>query len=170
MANIWIVSDTCFHDNNVLVSNNRPFDTKEQMDEAIIENWNSVVKPEDTVYHLGDVIFGGSRIRESILPRLNGYKILRMGDQDQGVTKHKWQEYFDEVYNDDILYDGKICFSHEPLDEVTLKKLVNNGIIIGNVHAYTVCEDLSSTEQYNVSLDMRKYTPVNLEEIYKFFS
>lgn len=42
------------------------------MNESIVNNWNSVVKPEDTVYHFGDFSFGNPR---KFIDRLNG-KIL----------------------------------------------------------------------------------------------
>src|SRR5258708_2167190 len=36
----------------------RPFADTKAMDEALIANWNAVVKPGDIVYHLGDFSFG----------------------------------------------------------------------------------------------------------------
>jgi calcineurin-like phosphoesterase family protein len=54
------------------------------MDETLIRNWNSVVRPDDLVYHLGDFAFGlhdGDRVR-SIFIRLMGRKILVLGNHD----------------------------------------------------------------------------------------
>ena len=64
----------------------RPFNSVQEMDEALIGNWNSVVKPTDIVYHLGDFAFGlhnGVRGR-SIFNRLHGRKILILGNHDYG--------------------------------------------------------------------------------------
>lgn len=64
----------------------RPFPYARAMDEALIENWNAVVKPQDLVYHLGDFAFGlddGDRVR-SIFSRLNGRKRLVLGNHDYG--------------------------------------------------------------------------------------
>lgn len=54
MANIWFTSDHHFGHENIVEYAKRPFDSVREMDDALIEAWNSVVKPEDTVYHLGD--------------------------------------------------------------------------------------------------------------------
>ena len=77
MANIWVVSDCHFGHNNVLkfkdddgnLIRGSKFSSIEEMDEHLIERWNSVVKAGDKVYNLGDVYFGqGHRV----LPRLMG--------------------------------------------------------------------------------------------------
>jgi calcineurin-like phosphoesterase family protein len=63
---------------------NRPFSDTREMDEALIRNWNAVVRPYDLVYHLGDFAFGlhdGDRVR-SIFARLMGRKILILGNHD----------------------------------------------------------------------------------------
>ena len=54
---IYFISDTHFYHHRILEYTNRPFDRIEDMNETIIENWNKVVTPKDTVYHLGDVGF-----------------------------------------------------------------------------------------------------------------
>ncbi len=59
--NIWFVSDTHFGHGNVLKYCNRPFSSTLEHDQQLIANWNSVVKENDTVYHLGD--FGLSHPR-----------------------------------------------------------------------------------------------------------
>lgn len=46
-------------------------------DEFLIRSWNSVVSPEDTVYHLGDVAFGSFDTN-----KLNGTKVLVKGNHD----------------------------------------------------------------------------------------
>src|SRR5690606_5323135 len=64
----------------------RPFDSTREMDEFLIRAWNEVVGNEDIVYHLGDFAFGlhdEARVR-SIFARLNGRKILILGNPDYG--------------------------------------------------------------------------------------
>jgi len=64
----------------------RPFNDTGEMDEFLIRAWNDVVGPDDIVHHLGDFAFGlhdGDRVR-SIFERLNGRKILILGNHDYG--------------------------------------------------------------------------------------
>ena len=70
----WVMSDTHFGHKNVITSDSRPFEDVAEMDEALIENWNSVVKPGDTIYHLGDFAFYSEDKVCGILERLN-YRI-----------------------------------------------------------------------------------------------
>lgn len=52
MKDYFFTSDTHFSHKRVLAY--RPFATLQEMDEALVANWNAVVKPGDDVYHLGD--------------------------------------------------------------------------------------------------------------------
>lgn len=63
---------------------NRPFADVREMDEFLIRAWNSIVRPDDTVFHLGDFSMGlhdGDRVR-SIFSRLMGRKVLILGNHD----------------------------------------------------------------------------------------
>ena len=57
---IFFTSDTHFDHKNILRFCNRPWETVEEMNQGLIDNWNSVVGPDDIVFHLGDVSFGGN--------------------------------------------------------------------------------------------------------------
>ena len=54
MSKIWFTSDTHFSSERTLELSKRPFKSVEEMDKILIENWNSVVGQNDTVYHIGD--------------------------------------------------------------------------------------------------------------------
>lgn len=60
----------------------RPFHTKEQMNESMIDHWNSIVKPEDDIIHNGDFCFSGPKRCEAFLERLNGRKHFILGNHD----------------------------------------------------------------------------------------
>ena len=82
--NLWLTSDTHFCHDNIIQYCGRPFANAEFMNEYLIEQWNSVVKPGDIVYHLGDVTLGLNHRNEfpRLVPRLNGSKRLIVGNHD----------------------------------------------------------------------------------------
>lgn len=67
---IYFIADTHFNHDNIIKYCNRPFKNSQEMNEYIIKKWNSVVKKEDTVYHLGDVGFGTTEILKELISRL----------------------------------------------------------------------------------------------------
>lgn len=71
---------------------NRGFSSNEEMNEALIENWNQHIPQKSTVYYLGDFGFGGLKILRSIFDRLNGsQKFLIKGNHDKKqVFKLNW--------------------------------------------------------------------------------
>ena len=79
---IFYISDTHFGNENILKLCDRPFATIEEMNERLIENWNSKVKGADAVYILGDMFFK-CKDTKSILCRLKGKKYLFVGNHDE---------------------------------------------------------------------------------------
>jgi calcineurin-like phosphoesterase family protein len=69
------------------------------MDESLIDQWNSTVNSSDTVYHLGDFVFGGISKWESIIPRLKGKIHLTVGNHDNPNAVKKMAHHFEEVEN-----------------------------------------------------------------------
>lgn len=83
----------------------RPFIDVEQMNEAMIESWNSVVDPDDKVFHLGDFSFLNKEATRAIVQRLHGYKTLILGNHDRGRSRRWWLEAgFDEVSEYPLIY------------------------------------------------------------------
>lgn len=71
---IWFTSDTHFRSERTLQLSKRPFNSVEEMDQTMINNWNKVVSEHDIVFHLGD--FGNYEVSK----RLNGNIILIFGN------------------------------------------------------------------------------------------
>ena len=79
---IFFTSDTHWGHLNILKFCNRPWPTVEEMDEALINNWNSVVGEHDIVFHLGDFAFAPNSKWKEILGRLNGIHYLILGNHE----------------------------------------------------------------------------------------
>ena len=91
---IWVISDTHFNHENILKFTDnegklvRDFTSLEEMNETMVDKWNSVVKPGDKVYHLGDVFFGEQAWFKKMWPRLKGAKRLIVGNHDDIIQDH----------------------------------------------------------------------------------
>lgn len=104
---IYFISDTHFSHNNVIKFCSRPFNNAEEMDEQLIRNWNSIVGPNEEVYHLGDVAFCSGEKVVNILNRLNGKIYLVAGNHDKKNIKNykfckrfEWiKDYYELNYN-----------------------------------------------------------------------
>lgn len=136
----WVISDTHFGHENILdfEGEARPFSSLGEHDRALIDNWNSVVGPEDRVYHLGDAFFKIKNFNK--LKELNGKKILIMGNHD--VYNVDYKEVFEKVYGCLTIHKkiGKIILSHIPVHPSQLdERFVFN--IHGHVHSQTIPDE-----------------------------
>ncbi len=85
----WFISDTHWGHKNIIEYSQRPYASVEEMNEKLIQNWNAVVKPNDEVYHLGDVAFMKfTKFNEEVRPRLEGNIHIIRGNHDQMITKN----------------------------------------------------------------------------------
>ena len=78
----YFTSDTHFFHRNVIEYCSRPFRDVFEMNEALIERWNSVVGVDDEVVHVGDVFMGPSGKWKGVFERLNGRIVLIRGNHD----------------------------------------------------------------------------------------
>lgn len=79
---IWFTSDLHFGHRNIIKFCNRPWETVEEMDKALIENWNSVVGKNDIVFDLGDFAFAPNWRWKEIISQLNGKHYLILGNHE----------------------------------------------------------------------------------------
>ena len=94
---IFFTADTHFGHRNILEYENRPYSCIEEMDEALICNWNRAIGPRDTVYHLGDVSAHKIDKTREILGRLNGKIYLIQGNHDKLMHKEGLRERFEWI-------------------------------------------------------------------------
>jgi calcineurin-like phosphoesterase family protein len=93
LMSYFFTADTHFGHSRIINYAKRPFDTVEEMDDVIISNWNVIVGPKDTVFHLGDFAFGTSAEVKRYRDRLNGKIRLIEGNHDKA---YRWGP---EVYS-----------------------------------------------------------------------
>lgn len=89
MSNTYFVSDFHFWHTAILKYSSRNFSSVEDMNEALVNNWNAIVKPEDLVYDLGDVSFGKYTETKMLLQRLNGKHHIILGNHDKVIINNK---------------------------------------------------------------------------------
>lgn len=132
-----------------------------EMNEYIIQKWNSIVKEDDTVYHLGDVGFGLVQEINRLVERLNGTKILLKGNHDFKIGTNTWKEVgFSEVYKKKIVL-GNLLLTHAPTEDVG-ENQIN---VFGHIHDKPLDEKFEKKNHICVSCDVIDYTPVSVEEI-----
>jgi len=80
---IHFTADHHFGHANIIEHASRPFDSLHEMNRSLVASWNAVVRPGDTVYHLGDIVWGNPRKMVGILERLTGTIHLVTGNHDK---------------------------------------------------------------------------------------
>ena len=116
-----VIADTHFGHTNIIKYCNRPFSCTEDMDEALIKNWNETVSNNDVVLHLGDFGVGNKEYVENIIKKLNGKKILIKGNHDNWSDSFYRDAGFNYVSKFPIIYGGSpdnngfYMMSHAPL-------------------------------------------------------
>ena len=122
----WFTSDWHVGHNNVL---NFCKETRghlkdlDHMHTVLINNYNSMVKPEDTCYFLGDFAFKGMEYGQKVLERMNGKKILVRGNHDKGHQSLKNMGFDAVIDSFEIKIGGMyITASHFPLSGIKREK------------------------------------------------
>lgn len=170
---IWVISDTHFDHANILNFTDkvgkptRNFDDVNHMNEHMIDCWNSVVKPGDKVYHLGDVLFGIRKQEwmDTNFPRLNGQKRLVVGNHDN-IKFHAAGGWWGKIDLWRQFSEFGLLLTHVPVHNSTLKETHRWGDApMVNVHGH-IHQNPSPTDQHRcVSVEQIDYTPVNIEEL-----
>ena len=153
MSKLWVIADLHFGHKNIISYCDRPWETAEEMNEALVRNWNSVVDKNDTVFVCGDVALN-KNICKQYIPRLNGKKILVMGNHDQGSTQFYRDCGFAEVSKWPIVVQGFYILSHAPLQCMKNVPYFN---FYGHVHDDPMYVDTPNSKC--ISVERINYTP-----------
>jgi calcineurin-like phosphoesterase family protein len=181
MPAVFLTSDTHFGHAGVCrfteadgVTKIRPWTDPDEMDEEMIKRWNATVRPNDKVYHLGDVVINRKALKT--LARLNGDKVLIRGNHDI-FRDDEYRLYFRELRAYHVM-NGMIL-SHIPVHEASLGRFGVN--IHGHLHTNRVKKargidaktgaTLYSTENdvryHCVCVEQTDFTPILFEDVIK---
>jgi calcineurin-like phosphoesterase family protein len=165
---IYFISDTHFNHKGSLNWPNgkaRPFHNVEDMNQYIIENWNKIVKDEDTVYFIGDFAYKSNINKaELIFQQLKGKKHLIIGNHDNKIAckfKNCWESISDIKYFTYEKIDFVLC--HYPMKSW---KNSNRGSI--HLHGHThgsLQKENEAINRYDCSVEVIDYTPISIEQI-----
>lgn len=165
----FFISDTHFSHANIIKYSNRPFKDVVEMNNTIIQNWNSVVKPDDLVYHLGDFTFGREQYMfDMMFNQLNGYIVFIEGNHDKLARQNKHRFYnYHYGYHEAYVNNQFVVMSHYPM--MTWNKKHRGAIMIhGHCHynlAATRKENKEFGKILDVGVDGNKYKPYSFKEL-----
>lgn len=166
---LWFTSDNHFGHKNILAYEQRPFISLEVMEEEMIERWNRVVRPHDTVWHLGDFSFHNQEKTIEIFNRLKGHKNIVLGNHDR---KSNWMKKvgFEEIikgwtYVQVGIYPMQLCHYPWQMDKRHEGKSYPDqapddgaGYLL---HGHTHGPARRHGRQFHVGVDAWDYAPVS---------
>lgn len=169
---IFLTSDTHFGHMKEFLYGPRGFKSSLEHDEAVIRNWNSIVGPNDDVYHLGDVMLGDNDYGMKCLSRLNGNIHLVLGNHDTDTRIELYEScpnIVEIVHAAQIKYKKNYFFlCHYPVitanyddQKAWAKHLIN---LHGHTHSQNTFFN-NNPYMYNVALDAHDNFPVLIDDI-----
>ena len=176
----YFTSDTHFGHERIIELSGRPFATVDEMDEALIDRWNAVVNPTDTVVHLGDLALGTLAVSLPKTRRLNGRRLLKPGNHDRVSPEYangKQIERFIPIYEDagwEILHGDSVlelgrftvALSHYPYvgDHTDADRHVDarpDDLGLPLLHGHIHEQRREDGRMLNVGVDVNDFTPVH---------
>jgi calcineurin-like phosphoesterase family protein len=165
---IWILSDPHLNHANILTFRGndgaliRPgFANAQEMNERILEGWNSKVRPGDIGYWLGDMVMGDRPGFGKLWPKFNGSKRLILGNHDDPKYLASGG-FFKKVAVERKFGEYGIFLSHRPVHESGLEL---NGQTLLNVHGHVHEKPSPPGPFRNVCVEVMNYEPIEIEEL-----
>ena len=169
---IYFTSDLHLGHNKEFIYKSRGFNSIEDHDNALIENWNNMVSSDDDVYVLGDLMLGDKERGINLLNQLNGRVHIVVGNHDTTNKIDLYAAKLDTVVEIKpiiILKYKKYRFylSHYPTitsspEESKLKDYLIN--LYGHTHQTNKFYN-EIPFMYNVGLDCHQNKPVSIDKI-----
>lgn len=172
MPNIFLTSDWHFGHDREFIWGPRGFNSIGEHDAEIIARHNSLVKPDDDVYVLGDLMLGDNEHGLRCINRMNGRLHIIIGNHDTEKRKGLYIERLDNLvqiqYATMFKWNGYHFYcSHYPsytgnLERESLKQMTLD--LFGHTHQKSnFYQDIPF--MYHVGLDSHNGYPVEINEI-----
>ncbi|MDX7953650.1 metallophosphoesterase [Lichenihabitans sp. Uapishka_5] len=157
----FFTSDTHFGDMRILRIDKRPFKSLAEHDAALVANWNALVGPDDTVWHLGDFALGPPDAAvAALLDGLNGTKHLIVGNNDGPGTLQAPAWASVSHYAEITEGDTGLILCHYAF---RTWNAMGRGTL--NLHGHSHGLLKTAPKQYDVGVDVWAFHPVTLEQI-----
>lgn len=170
---VWFTSDTHFNCESKITRHQVPFESVEEMNNELIKRWNSVVAPNDIVYHLGDFGDLDSSLKQyEIVRKLNGKVILICGNYEETIFKRNFDQFKEKLLNlgfADVIRDGiyldekvlgqKIYLTHKPTNHA--KDCIS---LFGHVHTLSLVKKFG----FNVASPYHYFTPIEAKTVRRY--
>jgi calcineurin-like phosphoesterase family protein len=175
MSNLFFVSDTHFGHANIIKYSSRPYADTQEMNAALIESWNKVVKPNDVVWHLGDFAFMQYAAFTYVLKQLNGRINVVLGNHDQVITYNR-RELLQEGLLSSVQSYAEVKAQNKFIVLFHYGQRVWNKSHHGSIHLYG--HSHGSLPPFGLSVDVgvdskeitEEYRPVSFDEVVKYMA
>lgn len=170
---IYFTSDLHLNHDRDFIYGVRGFKSVDEMNKAIIENWNKTVSDSDTVYILGDIMLGDNKESIELFNKLKGQKFIVLGNHDTSerakiyakapnttvlgyahllkVNKQQFYlSHYPTIMRDDIMH-----FKMKRSAPICLFGHIHQNIKFYNGYPYV----------YHIGLDAHNLTPIALPDV-----
>lgn len=167
---VYYTSDLHFNHAKICEYEKRPWNTVQEMNEGLIQNWNAVVDKDSIVYCLGDFCFHPRADIPEIRKRLNGHIVLVYGNHDNVKKQPDFYKCFDDVVGSDVVEDEidgcamKLFLHHEPIPESEWRSFARMNLC-GHVHGAWVDAPGKIGLIMNVGVDVCDYRPMTFQSL-----
>lgn len=158
---IYFTADTHFGHKNIIDYENRPFANLGEMDKMLIQNWNNIVAPKDTIYHLGDFSFKDPR---KYVAQLNGDINLIFGNHDK-ESRRRSNIFTSCNEMVELNIDGQIIVLCHYEMKSWNKCTEGSWHLYGHSHCKSPESEFSFS--FDVGVDCWNYKPISIEDVFK---
>lgn len=177
--NIFFTSDTHYNHRNIVKglsrwSNTdkcRNFNSLQEHNDCLVNNFNSVLGPDDVLYHLGDWSFGGSRYVREFRERLNCRTVhLIYGNHDTTIEKTpELQDLFTSVQHYKKIDAGDgigVVLSHYAM---RVWHHQGRGVWMLHGHSHGVLPPYGDAKTMDVGVDTNNLFPYSIQDLKTIF-